>query len=305
MADAEKKPPYSKTYYIKKDWLMPCIMNENTLLTKLPKFEVRPDDVFLITYPKAGTNWACQIIDAIHNVDDLSKLDSMALQERIPLFELGPSDHPELAAEGITGVPCMSDLLSQSPSPRKMPTHLIPEYLPTQLFEKKPRSIFVERCPKDTIVSLLGWHNSCRFLEPTDFNTLLRHYTDGNTVYGSYWGFMKEWLKYKNEPWLLWIKFEDMKKDFRGSIIKIAKHIGKDLTEEQIGKVMTVCSFEYMKERSKKEIGRDFFLRPQGEWLRKGVAGGWRNSFTVAQNEEFDRVYAKEMEGYEEFMYKY
>ncbi|XP_077999418.1 sulfotransferase 1A3-like [Glandiceps talaboti] len=305
MADAEKKPPYKKTYYIRPGLLMPCIMNKQKILERLPKFEVRPDDVFLLTYPKAGTNWVCHILNAIIHADNIETVDLMPQCERIPMLELGPSDHPELAAEGITDVHDLAAAHDRARSPRFIPSHLLPEYVPPQLFSKQAKAIHVERNPKDCGVSLLGWHNSCRFLEPTDWDTIFEHYLEGNTVYGSYWEYMIKWYKYKNEPWMLWLRFEDMKKNPRESIAQIAKHIGKDLTDKQLDDIVSYTDFKPMKQRSKTEVGRNFYLRPEGEWQRRGVAGDWRNWFTLAQNERFDKVYAEKMKGYEEYMYKF
>ncbi|XP_070539537.1 sulfotransferase 1B1-like [Ptychodera flava] len=120
-------------------------MDEKQLRTILRDFEVRDNDVFLVTYPKAGTNWVCEILDAILNIDNLEVLKTRSLPEKIPLLEVGPSSHPDLADVGVKDVPSiLKTVLLKAVSPRRVPTHLLPQYSPKQLFTKKPKEAGVK-----------------------------------------------------------------------------------------------------------------------------------------------------------------
>ncbi|XP_070537465.1 sulfotransferase 1C2-like [Ptychodera flava] len=260
--------------------------------------------ICFVNFP--GTNWTMEIVDAIQHIDNLDILKERSLMEKMPMLELGPSTHPDLVEDGIVGIP--SNILTyfnNAPSPRRMPTHLLPEFSPTQLFTKKPKTVIVNRNPKDCLASLRSWHASVRFLKPISWDEIFEQYMRGHTVYGDYCHFTKAWAKYKNEPWVLWMQYEDMKMNHKGAVKRIAEFMGKTLTEGQIDEVVRVTSFDYMKEANKTIKGRDVMLRPEGAWQRKGVSGDWKNTFTVAQNEIFDKHYAENIKGYEDLKYKF
>ncbi|XP_070538359.1 sulfotransferase 1C4-like [Ptychodera flava] len=308
MSEGELELPWRLSYFVEPGYLLPVIMGEDNLKNTMQKFEVRDDDVFLVTYPKAGTNWTCEIIDAIQHVDNLEVLKTRSLIEKTPLMELGPSIHPEIIAEGVADVPSILEAIhAPSPSPRKLPTHLLPKFLPPQLFTKKPKTIFVDRNPKDCIVSLFGWHESTRFLARVEWDHFFDAYLKGLTEYGPYPEFIKAWYPYKDEPWFLWTRYEELKKDPKGSIKKIAEFLGKNLTEEQLNEIVRITGFEYMKKANENVKGREFILRPEGVWQRKGVVGGWKGWFTVAQNEAFEKQYNERMKEYglEHLKYKF
>ncbi|XP_070537634.1 sulfotransferase 1A1-like [Ptychodera flava] len=306
MAGEQEQPPWKKTYFFKPNYVLPVIMEKHNIETKVKNFEVRDDDVFLVTFPKAGTNWTLEIIDAIQHIENIDILKERSLMEKVPLIELGPSTHPDLTSEGFTGIPSNVDAyLNVTSSPRRIPTHLLPEDCPTQMLVKKPKTILVDRNPKDCLISLYNWHLSVALLEPTTWEDIFAKYMKGHTIYGDYCEFTKKWSKYKNEPWLLWIRYEDMKKDHKGSVRKIAEFMGKSLTDAQLDEVCRVTHFLYMKKANETIKGRETLLRPEGVWQRKGVSGGWKNTFTVAQSEMFDRDYDEKMKGYEHLKYKF
>ncbi|XP_070537462.1 sulfotransferase 1A2-like [Ptychodera flava] len=308
MGDSDMHTPWKMVYFLEPGLVMPVIVDAHSLRTAVKDFEVRDDDVFLVTYPKAGTSWVCEIVDAIINVDNLEVLKTRALIEKTPLLEFGPSNHPDLLAEGIEGLPSVIETIHKpAPSPRRIPTHLFPKYCPTQLFTKKPKTIFLDRNPKDLLASLFAWHHSLRFLPLVEWNSFFEAHMKGHLTYGSYTEFTRAWYDYKDEPWFYWTRYEDLKKDPRGSVKKIAEFLGKDLTDKQLNDVLRVTSFEYMKKAGETIRGRDFILRPHGEWQRKGKVGGWKNIFTVAQNEAFNRDYDERMKklGIEHMKYKF
>ncbi|XP_070537464.1 sulfotransferase 1C4-like [Ptychodera flava] len=168
-------------------------------------------------------------------------------------------------------------------------------------------TIFVDRNPKDLLASLFAWHDSTRFLPRVEWDHFFDSHLKGHTEYGSYPEFTRAWYEYKDEPWFYWTRYEDLKKDPRSSIKKIAEFLNRDLTAKQLDEVVHVTSFEYMKKNNESIKGRDFILRPKGVWQRKGAVGGWKNLFTVAQNEIFEKNYNERMKrlGIEHMKYKF
>ena len=54
-------------------------------------FAVRPDDVFIVTYPKAGTTWTQRIAQLIMCRGDVER-DSRRVNEAVPWFEVISQD---------------------------------------------------------------------------------------------------------------------------------------------------------------------------------------------------------------------
>ena len=48
-------------------------------------------------------------------------------------------------------------------------------------------------------------------------------------VFGDWFDHVLEWWKHRNAENILFIKYEDMKKDHRGAVKKVAEFIGYDL----------------------------------------------------------------------------
>ncbi|XP_070538364.1 sulfotransferase 1C2-like [Ptychodera flava] len=308
MASSQEQKLFRKTYFFRPGYVLPVIMEKNNIETVVKNFEVRDEDVFLVTYPKAGTNWTAEIIDAIQNIDNIDILKERSLMEKVPLLELGPSTHPDLVEDGITQVPSFAKVILETMpkgSPRRIATHLRPDIAPVQLFEKKPKTIVVDRNPKDCLTSLYNWHLTVGFLDPLTWEEMFDAYMKGLTIFGDYCEFIKSWAEYKNEPWMFWIRYEDIKKDHKGSVKRIADFMGKSLTDSQLDEVVRVTDFQYMKKASETIKGRELVLRPGGTWQRKGVSGGWKNTFSVAQSEIFDKDYNEKMNGYEDLKYDF
>ncbi|XP_006815309.1 sulfotransferase 1C2A-like [Saccoglossus kowalevskii] len=80
------------------------------------------------------------------------------------------------------------------------------------------------------------------------------------------------------------------KEDPRLATVKIANYLNRNLSDEVIDKITEYCSFKKMKKYMTNENN-------EGEYLRKGVIGDWKNHFTVAENEAFEKIYNEKMEG--------
>nr|XP_048287686.1 bile salt sulfotransferase 2-like [Myodes glareolus] len=98
----------------------------------------------------------------------------------------------------------------------------------------------------------------------------------------------------------LLLNFEDMKQDTRGTIEKICDFLGKKLEKDELDLVLKYSSFQAMKENKMS----NFSLIPEDavtnglNLMRKGTTGDWKNHFTVAQAEAFDKVFQEKMTGF-------
>ncbi|XP_074189578.1 amine sulfotransferase isoform X2 [Rhinolophus sinicus] len=240
-------------------------------LENIEDFEIRDDDVFIVTYPKSGTIWTQQILSLIYFEGHRSRTEIVKTIDRVPFLEYN-----------IHKI----DFLER-PSPRLFSTHL-PYYLvPKGLKSKKAKIIYIYRNPKDVLTSYFHFSNLMAIIP----------------VVGSLWfDHIKNWYKYRHDFNILFMMYEEMKLDLRSSVLKISHFLEKELSEEDVEAVVKQATFKNMKSDPKANyddiIHKEVGTRNDGHFLRKGVIGDWKNYLTVEQSERFDRIFQRKMKDF-------
>lgn len=91
-----------------------------------------------------------------------------------------------------------------------------------------------------------------------------------------FYDFINSWWPLRNEENVLFLHYNDMKKDHAGSIRRIADHLGIEPTAEEWERILLYTSFEWMKEHSEKFELQSIFpykLMVRGAMVRKGAIG--------------------------------
>ncbi|XP_039211485.1 amine sulfotransferase-like isoform X1 [Crotalus tigris] len=250
----------------------------------LGSFEIRDDDIFIITYPKSGTIWTQNIVSLIFHEGHRDGTENITLDDRAPWLEykILHVDFPS------------------RPSPRLFSSHL-PYYLvPKGLRSRRAKIIYVLRNPKDILVSSYHFHKVLVKLEtPKDFSTFFEKFLAGKVLCSSWLDHVEGWYAHKGDFNILFLSYEEMKKDLRRSVLKICNFLGKKLTEKEMDDVVDKATFDNMKVDSRANytfVTPDILDFSKGNFLRKGTVGDWKNTMTVAQSERFDRVFKERME---------
>ncbi|KAM3856401.1 amine sulfotransferase-like [Vipera latastei] len=253
-------------------------------IDSLDSFETRDDDIFIITYPKSGTIWTQNIVSLILHEGHRDETENITLNDRAPWLEYN-----------ILHV----DFPSR-PSPRLFTSHL-PYYLvPKGLRSRRAKIIYVLRNPKDVMVSNYHFHKlSVKIETPKDFSTFFEKFLAGKVFCSSWLDHVEGWYAHKDDFNILFLSYEEMKKDLRRSVLKICNFLGKQLTEKEVDDVVDKATFDNMKVDSRANytfMPSDILDFSKGNFLRKGTVGDWKNIMTVAQSERFDRVFKERME---------
>ncbi|XP_071954186.1 sulfotransferase 1B1-like [Antedon mediterranea] len=248
-------------------------------LDAMSTFEVRADDIFLVTYAKCGTHWACEIINLILTGGDPDKIDRTCMEACLEMSYLKD------ITDFTSTVPYYKTLEAKT-SRRVILTHLPKSLLPPQVFTKKPKVIYVTRNPKDCGVSM--YHAFKEMGMPdSDWDGFVNEWTkQDNLLFGGFFTHVLDFWKHRHDSNLLFMKYEDMKKDPRGSIVRFADHLDVVHHSEVNNMKKTYDNIE-------KNIPGGVFLTKilgKAPFIRKGQIGDWKNHFTVAQNEQFDVV---------------
>uniref|UniRef100_A0A8C6FHI4 Sulfotransferase n=1 Tax=Moschus moschiferus TaxID=68415 RepID=A0A8C6FHI4_MOSMO len=261
---------------------------DSDFLENLDDFEIRDDDVFVITYPKSGTIWTQQILSLIYYEEHRNRTELVETIDRSPFLEynLHKIDY------------------GKRPSPRLFTSH-IPYYLaPKGLKNKKAKVIYVYRNPKDVLTSYFHFSHLFSSLRASEnMEYFMEKFLDGRVVGSLWFDHVRGWYEHRHDFNILFMMFEEMKKDLRSSVLKICSFLEKELSEEDLDIIVNQATFQNMKidpqanydGSVKYELG---IKTNEGHFMRKGTVGDWKRNLTVEQNERFDRVFQRKMKDF-------
>jgi len=210
----------------------------------------------------------------------------------------------------------MADMLNKLPSPRLILTHLGTEFFDNNESFKhsKPKVIVVMRNIKDTLVSTYHFYQTTPPLGffKGSFEDFVDMYKEKELVYGDYYDFVFGYNQHRNNPDYTFFKYEEMKKDPKAEIKRVAEVIGVTLTDAQVDEVANETFFDNAKEKIAAEFKA--FAPPPGQgppagfggkppmelpkvehYCRKGVVGDWKNYFSPELQEFVDKLHAEKM----------
>ncbi|XP_028715662.1 probable alcohol sulfotransferase isoform X1 [Peromyscus leucopus] len=249
------------------------------------KFVIRDEDTVIVSYPKSGTNWLIEIVCLIQTKGNPKWIQSVLNWERSPWIETKK------------GLP----ILINTEGPRLMSSHLPFHLFPKSFFRSKAKVIYVIRNPRDVLVSGYFFLRNTKIIDnPESLGTYIEWFLNGNVPYGSWFEHTRNWLSMRENENFLLLSYEDMKKNTRRTIEKICDFLGKKLEPDELDLVLKYSSFQAMKENKMS----NFSLVPEHivtnglVLMRKGTTGDWKNHFTVAQAEAFDKVFQEKMAGF-------
>ncbi|XP_059754247.1 sulfotransferase 1A1 [Balaenoptera ricei] len=259
-------------------------------LGPLQSFQAWPNDLLISTYPKSGTTWVSEILDLIYQGGDLEKCQRAPIFVRVPFLEFR-----------IPGVPTGAELLEDTPAPRLIKTHLPLALLPPTLLDQKVKVVYVARNAKDVAVSYYHFYRMAKVHpDPGTWDSFLEKFMAGEVSYGSWYQHVQEWWELSHTHPVLYLFYEDIKQNPKREIQKILEFVGRSLPEETVDNIVQHTSFKEMRKNpmtNYSTIPIKVMDHSISAFMRKGITGDWKSTFTVAQNERFEADYAAKMAG--------
>jgi hypothetical protein len=248
-----------------------------------------PQDIFVMTYAKSGTNWMMQIAhQLIHHArseyDHLHDLvpwpDTLAMpflkKYAIPIDE---ATHWKTAPEPL----------------RVIKTHFNWDMLPCS---DTAKYIAVIRDPKDVFVSNYHFIRGGVYgpAMPRVETWLELFLSEGFPLGGSWAVNTAGYWAERHRPNVLIASFKEMKRDLPGTVKNVARFLGIVVGEDVVDEVCRLSSFEYMKAIDRKfAIGKIIAWRKPGVMIRKGSQGGSSELLTPAQQQRIDEYFIAEL----------
>ncbi|KAJ0877303.1 putative quercetin-3-sulfate 4'-sulfotransferase [Helianthus annuus] len=151
--------------------------------------------------------------------------------------------------------------------------------------------------PKDVLISLWHFLNKVRDdSSPIKLVDLFEIFSKGISPCGSIWdhvvGYYKASLERPDK--VLFLKYEDLKKDPKNVVKKLAEFIGNPFTEEEesdgsVEKIIELCGFETLHKVNKVSSDQVYF--------RKGVVGDSGSYLTTEMIETMDKITKEKFDG--------
>lgn len=298
-----KPKDFSKVPITLPNWAPePCCLDTRyqKLDQRIKDMEIKPDDVWLVTYPKSGTTWCQEMIWLICNDLDYEKAATVKLHARFPFLEIG----------GIRDLPPGMDPFQEAismASPRLIKSHLPVAFLPDQMWTVKPKMVYVHRNPKSVAVSY--YHHSVSLHEYRGtMDQFIRSFMKELEYYSPYHRHVIEYHHLDYQDNILHLRYEDMKKDLKSSLQRVSAFFNKSYTDEQLNALAQHLSFDTMKNNSSVNFREwvEFLLEKTNRtdklsdqdylFIRRGEVDGWRRELDPELMKELDEWTKRKVE---------
>ena len=206
-------------------------------LDSAASYKAASNDIFVCAYPKCGTTWLQNIVWLIvHHGETVSK----SLRKCIPMLEF----------DGCNAV----EAIDNSKYPRIIKTHFPYEETPQN---KDAKYVYITRNPKDALVSY--YYHVKGFPQYYDcpdvtLEEVYKLFVQGKVEFNGFFENVGSWYEQRHQPNVLFLLYEDLKRDLRGNILKIARFLGENYLEEMkvnseklLNLVVEESSFKSMK----------------------------------------------------------
>ncbi|XP_018564737.1 estrogen sulfotransferase isoform X2 [Anoplophora glabripennis] len=289
-----------------KKWFFPSGYEKNA--GHYYNFQIRPDDVFIVTFPRSGTTWMQEMAWLLANDLNYQKATEIPLVHRFPFLEFSSFVHKETKDEFLKenaydeeryqqvqniDFPAWK-MLTEMSGRRFIKTHLPFSLLPPNLLEVGCKVIYIARNPKDVAVSFYHLNRSIRTQGYVgDFPRYWNYFENNLQPWTPYWEHIKEGWSRRNEPNLLFFFYENISKNLKGNIEKVSKFLGKSYSLEQYETLADHLDIDNF--RKNKSVNYDILknlgvlIKGEEAFVRKGKSGGWKDYFDEVLNARADR----------------
>ncbi|ELU18414.1 hypothetical protein CAPTEDRAFT_181778 [Capitella teleta] len=242
-------------------------------------------DVLIATHPRSGTARIVEIAWLLMNDIDVKKAKEVAQGGRHLFLDLCD--------------PTFKSIFGKPLPPVKIP--LAKTHLPVEAMEKhvkrNTKIIVGFRNPKDNLVSIYHFYRSNRDLGSFKgtFSEFFQLVKDKHVMYGDVFDCNLGWWSIRDRPNTMYVNFEDLTEDPVKEVRRMAEFLGKEVTDEDIIKIVEWTTFGNMREEKSTNYEAikhilDFKISP---YMRKGTVGDWKNHFTEEESKYIDEQYEK------------
>jgi aryl sulfotransferase len=213
----------------------PTKVSSPDVFARAKAYRPRPEDVFVVTQMRCGTTWMQQVV---HEIVTRGTGDLTA----------GGGSHLYAISPWIDAINSVS--MEAAPLVGQPPTRIVKSHLPASLCPYSPdaKYIYVARHPVSCFASIVDFNRSMLGPFLPRITTLADWFCSDRMYWLPWPRHVEGWWHWADErPNVLFVHFEEMKRDFDAVRDRVAAFLGCELTDEQRSRVTERCSFDAMK----------------------------------------------------------
>ncbi|XP_037074426.1 sulfotransferase family cytosolic 1B member 1-like [Pollicipes pollicipes] len=244
------------------------------------RFQARPTDIFVASFPKSGTTWLQEIVwRIVHGETGAGGKADTPLEYRFPLLDMPSAVNMEMRS------------VHEMDDPRLIKTHLTYDLLPPSVHTSGTKVLYVTRDPRDVCVSYYHCTRMVNYEKYRGtFPELRDRFVRGEVMHAPYREHVQGYLRHADT--VLCVTYEQLHADRAAVVRRVATFLGRPATDDQVESIVSHTSFGAMKENP----GTNFrhwekkglvTAGQEGTFMRKGQVGDWRNYFTEEEGDAF------------------
>ncbi|KAL7294014.1 hypothetical protein TKK_0012585 [Trichogramma kaykai] len=283
----------------KKKWFLPKKYEKQCSIYY--NFKAKPDDTWIVTFPRSGTTWTQELIWLLNNDLDFKTANSVPLVARFPFLELSMAindntsrsildenqDNAEIESL-VSNIELTYEIARSMPAPRFIKTHF-PLSLVPDILRSGCKIVYVARNPKDVAVSYYHFHKTVKAYDfQGSFEQFWDYFQNDLTSWSPYWEHVKEAWKLRHNANFLFLFYEEMTQDLLSVSKKVAKFLGKSYSDEQFEKLVNHLQFSSIKNNEMVNLTRANMkvIFKSDTFIRQGKSEAWHSLFTPELNEK-------------------
>lgn len=209
------------------------------LADRIENFKIRLDDIWILTFPKAGTTWITNIVWQLKNNMNFSADYLNAAYNYLEGCVLN-----DIKEENFSRF----DSIDNEASPRIIKSHLPAHLLPTDIWTVKPKMIYMYRNAKDVAVSMYHMFRNCKNL---DFQGSMEDWFDifinDHVVYAPFSAHVSGFQKLNQLDHILLLSYDKMIAEPFSGVKQISEFLECKYTDDQLQRLTQHVSFENMR----------------------------------------------------------
>ncbi|XP_018564235.1 uncharacterized protein LOC108905722 [Anoplophora glabripennis] len=263
---------------------------------RIYNFEVRPSDVWVVTYPRSGTTLTQEMVWLILN-NDYETAAEVVLNERFPFLEFSTfvsdgliaevkneiGDDKEKLSRFLKIIEPQWEVLERTDGRRYIKTHLPLSLLPPELFTSGAKVIYIARNPKNVVISAYNQHIALRVRHFIgDFETYWDLF-ENNLMPGTpYWEHVEEGWKHRQDKNFLFLFYEDIIRDYKKAVTELSNFLETPMSNEQTSKLADYLHIDNFRknQQTTNNYGEFFSVKGPYQHVRVGQSGNWNEYFT-------------------------